>query len=290
MTTRGVWFSPEGLSGAEVVAFGQRVEALGYETLWVGETFGRDPFAQLSMIGATTSTLGLATGIANIFHRHPGPMKQAANTLAEQSGGRFALGLGVSHGPLVAGLRGLDYSKPLSKMNSYLASMDAQPFRGQIADEEQPPVLLAALGPKMLELAATAADGAHPYWTTPDHTAMAREIMGPNALLCVEQKVCLTNDRDQFRAAANSALGVYIDLPNYRNNWKRLGFSDDEIDQRDDRFLDAVVAWGDAGAIQTRVNAHLGAGADHVCIQPISPEGYRVLDRAAFEALAPAST
>jgi len=286
----GVWFFTDGMASNEAADFAGWIEELGYSTLWLPETVGRDPFAHIAWLTSQTSTLNFATGIANIFHRHPGPMKQAANTLAEQSGGRFALGLGVSHGPLVAGLRGLDYSKPLSKMNSYLASMDAQPFRGQIADEEQPPVLLAALGPKMLELAATAADGAHPYWTTPDHTAMAREIMGPNALLCVEQKVCLTNDRDQFRAAANSALGVYIDLPNYRNNWKRLGFSDDEIDQRDDRFLDAVVAWGDAGAIQTRVNAHLGAGADHVCIQPISPEGYRVLDRAAFEALAPAST
>ena len=286
--TTGIWFFTDGMAAGEAAEFAGWIEELGYSTLWLPDTVGRDPFTHIAWLASQTENLGFATGIANIFHRHPGPMKQAANTLGEQTGGRFALGLGVSHGPLVAGLRGLDYSKPLSKMRDYLAQMNAQPFRSQIAEHEQPPVLLAALGPKMLELAAEAADGAHPYWTTPDHTASAREIMGPDALLCVEQKVCLTDDRERFRDAAVSALGVYIDLPNYRNNWLRLGFTDDEIDQKADRFLDAVVAWGDADQLRSRVQAHYDAGADHVCIQPISVDGYGHLDRAAFEALAPA--
>lgn len=285
-----MWFFTDGMSAGEAAEFAGWIEELGYSTLWLPDTVGRDPFAHIAWLASQTTTLCFATGIANIFHRHPGPMKQAANTLGEQSGGRFALGLGVSHGPLVAGLRGLDYSKPLTKMREYLAAMDAQPYRGQIADDEQPPTLLAALGPKMLELAAEAADGAHPYWTTPDHTATAREIMGADALLCVEQKVCLTNDRDAFRNAAISALGVYIDLPNYRNNWLRLGFTDDEIDQKSDRFLDAVVAWGNEEQIRSRVQAHYDAGADHVCIQPVSVDGYGALDRHAFEVLAPAGT
>ncbi len=289
LTTTGVWYFTDGMAAGEAAEFAGWIESLGYSTLWLPDTVGRDPFAHIAWLGSQTQTLAFATGIANIFHRHPGPMKQVANTLAEQTGGRFLLGLGVSHGPMVEGLRGLDYSKPLTKMREYLAAMNAQPFRGQLADGDAPPVVLAALGPKMLELAATEADGAHPYWTTPEHTAQAREIMGPDALLCVEQKVCLTTDRDAFRTAATTALGVYADLPNYRNNWKRLGFTDDEIDQRSDRLLDALVPWGDEHAIRAGVQAHIDAGATHVCVQPISTEGFNVLDRRVLEVLAPAN-
>ena len=288
LTTTGVWYFTDGMSSGEAADFAGHVESLGYSTLWLPDTVGRDPFAHIAWLASQTSTLQFATGIANIFHRHPGPMKQVANTLGEQTGGRFVLGLGVSHGPLVAGLRGLDYSKPLTKMRDYLAAMEASPYRG-VGPAEPVPVLLAALGPKMLELSATAADGAHPYWTTPEHTARAREILGPEPLLCVEQKVVLSTDAGAAREAGKQALSIYADLPNYRNNWKRLGFTEDEIEHRADRFLDAVLVWGDEDRVRAGVQAHYDAGATHVCVQPISTEGPRALDRKVLEVLAPGS-
>lgn len=286
LPTPGVWYFTDAMSASEAADTAGFIEELGYSTLWLPDTVGRDPFAHIAWLASQTTTLNFATGIANIFHRHPGPMKQVANTLGEQTGGRFMLGLGVSHGPLVAGLRGLDYSKPLTQMREYLEAMEAQPFRGQKPDEPVP-MVLAALGPKMLELAATATDGAHPYWTTPEHTAQAREIMGPDALLCVEQKVCLTTDSAAARDAAKAAIKIYADLPNYRNNWLRLGFTDDEIEHRADRFVDAVVVWGDEDRVRAGIQAHYDAGATHVCIQPLSPEGPTVLDRNALQVLAP---
>ncbi len=286
LATTGVWYFTDGMSSGEAAEFAGRVESLGYSTLWLPDTVGRDPFAHIAWLGSQTSTLQFATGIANIYHRHAGPMMQAAATLAEQTGGRFVLGLGVSHGRIVAGLRKLDYSKPLTAMREYLATMDASPYRAVKPDDE-PLRLLAALGPKMLELSATAADGAHPYWTTPEHTAQAREIIGPDALLCVEQKVVLSTDADAARAAGIQALGIYADLPNYRNNWKRLGFTEDEIESRADRFIDAVVVWGDEDRVRAGVQAHYDAGADHVCVQPLSTDGPTVLDWRALEVLAP---
>lgn len=286
LRTDGVWYFTDGMSAGQAGEFAARVEALGYGTLWLPDTVGRDPFAHIAYLATQTSTLQYATGIANIFHRHPGPMLQVTNTLAEQTEGRFVLGLGVSHGPMVAGLRGLDYSKPLSKMREYLAAMDASPYRGG-AGPEEPLRLLAALGPKMLELSRDAADGAHPYWTTPEHTAEARAILGPDKVLCVEQKVVVTTDAAAAREAGKAALSIYAALPNYRNNWIRLGYSDDEIEQRADRFVDAVVAWGDVDTVRARLQAHRDAGADHVCIQPLSTEGMAVLDWDALEALAP---
>ena len=286
LPTHGVWYFTDTMSAGAAADTAGFIEELGYSTLWLPDTVGRDPFAHIAWLASQTTSLNFATGIANIFHRHPGPMKQVANTLGEQTGGRFMLGLGVSHGPLVAGLRGLDYSKPLTQMREYLAAMEAQPFRGQKPDEPVP-MVLAALGPKMLELAGTATDGAHPYWTTPEHTAQAREIMGPDALLCVEQKVCLTTDSTAARDAAKTAIKIYADLPNYRNNWLRLGFTEDEIEHRADRFVDAVVVWGDEDRVRAGIQAHYDAGATHVCIQPLSPEGPTVLDRNALRVLAP---
>jgi probable F420-dependent oxidoreductase len=286
LSTTGVWYFTDAMSAGQAADVAGRIESLGYSTLWLPDTVGRDPFAHIAWLASQTESLQFATGIANIFHRHPGPMMQAANTLAEQTGGRFVLGLGVSHGPLVEGLRGLDYSKPLTKMRDYLAAMDASPF-GATTPAEPPLRLLAALGPKMLELSAFAADGAHPYWTTPEHTAMARDILGPEALLCVEQKVVLSTDADAARAAGIEALGIYAALPNYRNNWKRLGFTEDEIERRDPRFVDAVVVWGDEDRVRAGVQAHYDAGADHVCVQPLSTEGAGTLDWRALEVLAP---
>ncbi len=286
LKTTGVWYFTDTMSAGEAADVAGRIESLGYSTLWMPDTLGRDPFAHIAWLASQTSTLQFATGIANIYHRHPGPMMQAAQTLAEQSDNRFILGLGVSHSPIVADVRGLDYSKPLTKMREYLAAMDASMYMGPAATE---PVLrvLAALGPKMLELSATATDGAHPYWTTPEHTAQARDILGPDKLLCVEQKIVLSTDADVARTAGIGALGFYADLPNYRNNWKRLGFTEEEIQDRADRFIDAVVAWGDADAIAGRVQEHYDAGADHVCIQPVNPDGTPTPHWEALEELAP---
>ena len=283
----GVWQFTDGMSLPQAEEFVGRLEQLGYSALWLPDTVGRDPFAHIAHLAGGTTTLVFATGIASIFHRHPGAMQQVANTLDEQTGGRFVLGLGVSHAPMVAGLRKLDYSLPLSQMRAYLTAMDIAPYSAS-PPAQTPTRLLAALGPKMIELARDAADGAHPYWTTPEHTAQAREILGPDKLLCVEQKVVWSTDPSVAREFGAQAVGAYADLPNYRNNWKRLGFTDDEIDRREPRFIDAVVAWGDADAIRARLQAHSDAGATHVCIQPLSAERGQV-DWSCLEALAPAS-
>jgi probable F420-dependent oxidoreductase len=286
LTTTAVWYHTDTMSAGAAADFAGRVESLGYSTLWLPETVGRDPFVHIAWLASQVDTLQFATGIASIFHRHPGAMVQATNALAEQTDGRFVLGLGVSHAPMVAGLRGLDYSTPLTTMRNYLAGMDASPYAGP-APAETPLRLLAALGPKMLELSTSAADGAHPYFSTPEHTAQARAIIGADALLCVEQKVVLSTDADAARAAARKVVSIYAGLPNYRNNWIRLGFSDDEIERCDNRFIDAVVVWGDEERVRAGVRAHYDAGADHVCVQPVSVDGPRELDWHVLEALAP---
>jgi probable F420-dependent oxidoreductase len=281
----GVWFGTTKMSAGQAAEFAMKVESLGYSALWLPEATNRDPFAHIAYLASQTKTLIFATGIANIFNRHAGVMKQAALTIAEQSGGRFILGLGVSHEPMVAGVRNLDYSRPLARMRGYLADMDSAPYSGP--EVEPPPRLLAALGPKMLELASRQADGAHPYWTTPAHTEQARAILGPDKLLCVEQKVALTTSPSDARAWARDALAIYVDLPNYRNNWLRLGYTEDDIRHGSPAFLDSVVAWGSADAIRRRVQAHYDAGATHVCIQPITAGGFGELDDHALEELAP---
>ena len=217
--TTGVWFFNDLLDHGRSRELAARIESLGYAALWIPDTVGRDPFVNAALLLESTTDLVVATGIANIHMRHPGMMKQGAASLAELSGGRFVLGMGVSHAPLVAGLRKLDYSKPLTTMRTYLDDMDTSLYMA-VPPAEEAPVVLAALGPKMLELAAERTKGAHPYWTTPEHTAMARGIMGPDAWLCVEQKCVLTTDADLAHAATNDQLGMYADLPNYRNNWK----------------------------------------------------------------------
>jgi probable F420-dependent oxidoreductase len=173
-------------------------------------------------------------------------------------------------------------------MRAYLERMAQTPYQS-IEPGEKPPVVIAALGPKMLELAASHADGAHPYFTTPEHTHKARQIMGSDAMLCVEQKVILETDADKARQLARAAAGMYLGLPNYRNNWLRLGFSSEDLEAGgSDRFIDATFAWGDLKAVQSRLQEHMDAGASHVCIQPINPNGsFGEPDFGALEALAP---
>jgi probable F420-dependent oxidoreductase len=283
----GIWFAPEGLAASASVEFAQRLESLGYESLWVGETFGRDPFVHIANLGHETERLTFATGIANIYHRHPGVMKQAANTLAEQLGGRFVLGLGVSSPQIVSGMRGIDYGKPLSYMREYLEAME-NAFYASVPPAEPVPVVLAALGPKMLALAGERSSGAHTYNVTPEHTVFAREILGSEAQLVVEQKVVLERDAAKARDIAKQALKFYRKAPGYRNAWQRLGFSEDEIDSGAERYLDALVAWGDESTLRTRIDAHFAAGATQVLLQPLHPEhGVGVLDWKVIEALAP---
>jgi len=282
----GVWAPTDGMTSPEAVAFARLLEELGYGALWLPETMGRDPFVHIAHLADHTTSLVFATGIANIHHRHPGAMVQAANALAEQTDDRFVLGMGVSHAPMVEGLRKLRYDKPLATMRAYLEGMDASPYMAR-ASETPVPRLLAALGPKMLELAASHADGAHPYFTTPAHTERARAAIGPDKLLCVEQKVVLTDDAQVARETAIGVLAVYISLPNYRNSWLRLGFTEEQIDGHDPAFLDAVVAWGDEATLRARVQEHLDAGADHVCIQALTPGAPFTPDQEALRTLAP---
>jgi len=267
----GVWYFTDGISSTDAAAFAKSIENLGYSALWIPETVGRNPFVHASWLLANTQSLILASGIASIYNRDPGASMAAAKTLSEQSGDRFIMGLGVSHQPMVEGVRGHNYGKPVTTMRRYLEQMAKMPFAA-VESKNVPPVVVAALGPKMLELSGSLADGAHPYFTTPEHTKSAREILGADALLCVEQKIILESDADKARELARSAVQIYAQLPNYRNNWKRLGFSDDEMGSAD-RFIDATFAWGDIEQIATRVQAHLDAGATHVCVQPLNPNG-----------------
>ena len=284
----GVWFSPDGLAAADSEAMARNIETLGYDSLWVGEVFGRDPFAHLAFLGSRTDRLILATGIANIYNRHPGSMKQAADTLAEQTGGRFILGLGVSSPVIVSKIRGLDYAKPYSYMVEYLEKMEASRYMS-VPPAEPVPVILAALGPKMLALSGEKADGAHTYNVTPEHTQSARKILGPDKSLVVEQKIMLQEDPGKARALSAKALSFYAAAPGYRNAWKGLGFSDEEIDSGAPRFVDALVAWGSEDSIRARLQEHVDAGASEILIQPLHPErGMGALHEAALRAFAPA--
>ena len=287
LSRTGVWYFTDAMTSGTAADFAMRIEQMGYSALWLPETVGRNPFAHAAWLLANTSTLIVATGIANIYHREPGVTVAAQNTLAEQSNNRFLLGLGVSHKPMVEGVRGLQYGKPVATMRSYLEKMAASAY-GAIPPSQKPPTVIAALGPKMLELAREQTDGAHPYFTSPQHTAEARRILGPQALLCVEQKVILESNPNVARDSARKAAGMYQSLPNYRNNWLRMGLGETDINiPGSDKFIDATFAWGDVDAIKHRIQDHYDAGATHVCIQPLQTDGQvGVPDWNALEALA----
>ncbi len=286
----GVWALVNQFGAADCAAFARRVEQWGYVTLWLPEALGRDPMVSSAWILANTSTLQVATGIANIYARDALAALNSQYGLAEQSGGRFLLGLGVSHAPLVEGFRGHRYGKPLAAMRSYLEAMAAAEYASPPPATE-PPTVLAALGPKMLQLAGELADGAHPYNVTPEHTARAREILGPGKLLCPEQKVLLETDPATARAIARRTIVHSLYLPNYRNSFLRMGFSEADLaGEGSDRLIDGLVAWGDEDAIRHRIRQHLDAGADQVCIQVLAREGMTLCpeDEKILELLAPA--
>ncbi|WP_433510591.1 LLM class F420-dependent oxidoreductase [Nonomuraea sp. CA-143628] len=266
----GVWNST---LGGESASFERdaaaEIESLGYGTLWVGEgPKAKEALVHSAILLGGTRQMMIATGIANIWARDATAIATGANALAEAYDGRFVLGLGVSHAPLVSA-RGHDYSKPVSAMRAYLDAMDASEYGGPLP--EPAPRLLAALRPKMLDLAAKRAQGAHPYFVTPEHTARARAVLGPDPVLAPEQTVVLDADPERARRTARRFMALYLALPNYANNLRELGWDDKDLaDGGSDALVDAIVAWGDPETIIGRVRAHLDAGADHVCIQPLA--------------------
>lgn len=264
----GVWsFALEGQRGAKEREAAAAIEELGYAAIWFPESVGsKEVFSHASLLLSATSRVMVASGIANIWARDSVAMANGARTLADAFPGRFALGIGVSHAPSVA-TRGGNYDKPHGHMRRYLDGMDHARYDGP--EPERPaPRLLAALGPKMLELASERAAGAHPYFVPPEHTAFARAVLGPEPVLAVELTMVLESDPNEARRIARGFAERYIELPNYANNLRRMGFSEDDLSGGgSDRLIDAVIAWGDVEAIKRRVRTHLDAGADHVCVQ-----------------------
>jgi probable F420-dependent oxidoreductase len=261
------------------------LEELGYGALWIPEVAGRDPFVHLALLLSATERLVGATGIANIWARDAVATSCAANALTEAFPERVLVGLGVSHQNLVGDLRGHEYARPLTAMRRYLDGIARAPYTAQRPGTPTRYVL-AALRPRMLGLAAERTDGAHPYFTTPEHTAKARELLGAGPLLCPEQAVVLETDPARAREIGRAYTSVYLGQPNYVNSVRELGFGDDDLrDGGSDAFVDALVAWGDEERVLERVRAHLDAGADHVAVQAL-PATKRGLPDAQWRALA----
>ncbi|MGE0383691.1 MAG: TIGR03620 family F420-dependent LLM class oxidoreductase [Gammaproteobacteria bacterium] len=269
-----VWYMTDLLSAPAAAAFAKKVESLGYSALWIPENAGRNSLVASSWLLAETSKLIVATGIARTYAYSAFAMKSGQYALAEQSGGRFLLGIGVSHDGLVQKTFEVPYGKPVATMRAYLDALDRQAY-GSTPPPERPPLVLAAIGPRMLELSAERADGAHSYSVTPEHTAFARRILGPSKWLFVEQKVWLGTDAAKARSVARDFVGFIGSAPNYRRNLERFGYSATDFENGcSDRLVDALVAWGDERAIRARIQAHLDAGATQVCISPITAGGF----------------
>lgn len=284
----GVWFFLDAMTAPQTVEFAQNVEKAGYKTLWIPEAVGREPFAHAAYLLSNTDGLNLATGIANIWARDAYTMAAATNTVAEMSGGRFVLGIGVSHKPIVANLRGHDYNKPYSYMKEYLPKLK-DIFYQAPKPAEPAPIVIAALHPKMLALSAAQSHGTHTYFVPPEHTAKVREQIGPEPWICAAQAVILEKDATKARTMARQYMKTYVPrLPNYTNNLKNLGWTDEHFENGcSDELVDAIVAWGSEEQIQDRFDAHLKAGATHVCFLPIRSDDESVPDMRAVEAFGP---
>ena len=236
----------------------QEIESLGYGAVWAGGS----PAADLSWVDRildATTTLQLATGIVNIWTADAGPIAESFHRIDKAYPGRFLLGIGVGHPEA-----GHEYKKPYDALTEYLDALDQH---GVPQDRR----VVAALGPQVLKLSARRSAGAHPYLTTPEHTAQARELIGPEAFIAPEHKVVLTTDAEKARTVGRKALEIYLNLTNYLNSWKRLGFTDEDVAKPgSDRLVDAVVAYGTTDAIAARLKEHLAAGADHVPVQVLT--------------------
>jgi probable F420-dependent oxidoreductase len=253
--------------GAEAADAAAELDELGYGTLWLPGGAGGDVFGDCERMLVVTRRAVVATGILNLWMHEPADVAAGHAKLTGAYPDRFLLGIGVSHHVLVEHV-GQSYERPLAKTASYLDALDAS----------TPPVpvderVLAALGPKMLELARVRTAGAHPYLVTPEHTAFARSVLGSDRLLAPEQKVVLERDPATARAVARKGLALYFNLPNYTNNWLRSGFTADDLaNGGSDRLVDSLVAWGSVETISERVRAHFDAGADHVCLQALTSD------------------
>ncbi|MCW5892182.1 MAG: TIGR03620 family F420-dependent LLM class oxidoreductase [bacterium] len=282
----GVFAFLDELSGRDTVELARTVEGLGYGVLWIVEALGRDAYAHAGHLLAATDRLVVGSGVASIWTRTPQQAIAAARTHAEASGGRFVLGLGVNN-PASATMRGFIYEKPVTAMRRYLEAMRTTPWTAP-APPAEPPVVLAALQPRMQALAATDAGGVLTYFATPGHTRRTRTALG-DRLVCVEQAVLLESDAARARTAARAYMRFYVEgLPVYRTHLASLGFDEaDFAGDLSDRLVDAIVAWGGPERIRERLAAHVEAGADHVCLLPLPVGGGHAPDRGALEALAP---
>jgi probable F420-dependent oxidoreductase len=269
----GIWTTTlDAQPAAKAQEAARELEQLGYAAIWFGESVRREAFSNAGILLAGTRRIAIATGIANIYARDALTMSAGQKTLAEAYPGRFLLGIGVSHQPNVEEVRGHTYGKPVATMRAYLEAMSKAPYQS-VEPHEKPMTVLAALGPNMLKLAAERTDGAHPYFVPVEHTRQARAILGPDAVLAPEQAVVLETDPGRARAIARRHTQTYLRLPNYTNNLRRLGYTEEDLaGSGTDRLVDDIVAWGDLEAVTARVRAHLEAGANHVCIQVLADD------------------
>lgn len=264
----GVWWNSEPWPIREAQKIAREIEAMGFGSLFIPEGGGKDALVESAAFLTATDRLVVGTGIANIHFRIPTPAETGARTLAAMHPGRFVLGLGVSHAPFVESSMKGTYGKPLATMRTYLERMNSVP--AEIEEGARPARLLAALGPKMIELSGELADGAHPYLVTPEQTAATRAILGPDKLLVPEQAVAIGGDAEDQLRRAHTHIGFYADLQNYRNSWLRQGFDEtDLVPGGSDRLTRALVGMGSAEQAAASITAHLDAGADHVVVQII---------------------
>jgi probable F420-dependent oxidoreductase len=286
LQTPGVFTFLDGLSGAQTGRLVRKVEQLGYSALWFPEALGRESFSFASYLLGQTERLVIATGIVVPYAYQPIVIANATRTLAELFGDRFLLGLGVSNAQANA-RRGIPYGKPLSFMREYLAKMKAAPYTAPIPQND-PPVVLAGMMPKMLELAATQTNGTHTYFSVVEQIAATRKALGPEPWLCAEIGVMLESDADKARSAARSYMRIYLQVDHYVQRLKEVGFAAaDFANGGSDRLVDAVVAWGDTAKIRESIAAYYEAGASHVCLMPLRSDGGMNPDERAIEILAP---
>jgi len=263
----GIWSSQLRYGNAtESAEAASELEELGFTALWIPDVGGPVLDSVGNLLASTKHTI-IATGILNLWMHEASDVAARYASLTKTHGERFLLGIGCSHAPLIDSKEPGRYRKPLAATRAFLDAIDATEQPVPVANR-----VLAALGPKMLELSATRARGAHPYLVTPDHTRQAREVLGEGPLLLPEQTVLLTADRAEARAIGTDWLRAYLALPNYANNLLRSGFTQDDLDSVSDRLFDAIIAWGNQDAILQRVNEHRQAGADHVCVQALTAD------------------
>lgn len=280
----GIWSGDLRFGEREAIdASAREIEALGFGALWIPGGADNKVLEDAAHLLSVTDRVAVATGILNLWMHEPADVAAWFAALPDVHKARMMIGIGISHSLLI----GDSYGRPLARTREFVEALAAA---GMAMDN----TCLAALGPKMLALSGEKTAGAHPYLTSPEHTAQARAILGPGKLLAPEQGVVFGDSVEEARRIADAGVSFYKQLPNYRNNWKRLGFSDEEIDSGADRFIDAIFACGPVSAMARRTREHLDAGADHVCLQIISPEGgvapqvlssrYRALAEAVLQA------